>query len=476
MPPNHRDPATLTPHPLSLAIYGKDESLGDLQASIATHGVITPLVITAAGQIISGNRRQRAALASGLPSVPVEVSPLTDPLDIEQAVIEANRQRTKTREQLGREFAELKRIEEARAKQRMAEGGAVGGQRSTEVRYQRTAPALHALKPARVTYGPVESETPPEDFDQTPKSTKSKGVANLPPPSNSPGKARNFAAASLGLKPRTAEKMLAVVEYADRTGDREVLDTLNHKSADAAFAQVKRKTGQAPPPPPFNAQYSNVWNFAAPTNGIGIDYPGRIPGDVLRNLLWLYTQADDLIADPFAGGGITHDAVKWWNQAPGLWKLRQWSGDIEPVRTEIAAHDCSQPPYLPKKLKDIGLVFLDPPYWSQKKGAYNDHPHNFANLGQSAFTETLLAVIHESVARLRSGGHVALLMGATQKEGRFIDHAFEIACHAEGMGLTVIQRIIVPYTTQQFRGADVTWARDNKQLLKAYRDLVIFRP
>ena len=38
-----------------------------------------------------------------------------------------------------------------------------------------------------------------------------------------------------------------------------------------------------------------------------------------------------------------------------------------------------------------------------------------------------------------------------------------------------MQRIIVPYTTQQFSAADVAQARKSKFLLKGYRDLMIFR-
>jgi hypothetical protein len=40
-------------------------------------------------------------------------------------------------------------------------------------------------------------------------------------------------------------------------------------------------------------------------------------------------------------------------------------------------------------------------------------------------------------------------------------------------GWTVKRRIIVPYSTQQATGQQVTWARENKRLLKLYRDLVV---
>lgn len=78
--------------------------------------------------IISGHRRWNAALSLGVKEVPVITLDLTDELDIEEAVLVSNKQRQKANEQIAREFEELKRIEEERAKGRMSEGG--GDQKS----------------------------------------------------------------------------------------------------------------------------------------------------------------------------------------------------------------------------------------------------------------------------------------------------------------------------------------------------------
>jgi hypothetical protein len=41
------------------------------------------------------------------------------------------------------------------------------------------------------------------------------------------------------------------------------------------------------------------------------------------------------------------------------------------------------------------------------------------------------------------------------------------------LGYRVHRRIIVTYQTQQATGQQVTWARENRRLLKLYRDLII---
>jgi hypothetical protein len=42
-----------------------------------------------------------------------------------------------------------------------------------------------------------------------------------------------------------------------------------------------------------------------------------------------------------------------------------------------------------------------------------------------------------------------------------------------GINFPCRRRIIAPYNTQQATGQQVTWARENKKLLKLYRDIFV---
>jgi len=106
---DQRRPNELRPHPLNKEIYA-DCADTDLIESIMTKGILTPLLITQDNLIISGHRRWDAAIKAGLEYVPVIVSGIEDPLEIEECLIESNRQRVKTNEQLGREYGRLKDI------------------------------------------------------------------------------------------------------------------------------------------------------------------------------------------------------------------------------------------------------------------------------------------------------------------------------------------------------------------------------
>ena len=115
-----RDPDEIEPHPLSLSLYGDSVSL-DFVKSVRKFGVSEPIILAADGvTIVSGSRRRRAAIESHQQDVPtVTDGSLTDDLDIQERVIEANRHHEKPPELLWREAKALADIEKSRAERRM---------------------------------------------------------------------------------------------------------------------------------------------------------------------------------------------------------------------------------------------------------------------------------------------------------------------------------------------------------------------
>jgi ParB family chromosome partitioning protein len=109
------------------------ESLAELAASIRTHGVLQPLVVTKVGdgyQIIAGERRWRAAQLAGMETVPVLIKESTPQQMLELALVE-NIQR-----------ADLNALEEANAyRQLMDEFGLTQGKVAEQVGKSRTTVA-----------------------------------------------------------------------------------------------------------------------------------------------------------------------------------------------------------------------------------------------------------------------------------------------------------------------------------------------
>lgn len=110
------DPDKLLDHPFSVAIYGQDLDDAFVE-SIRRRGIEQPIVVAADGKtVVAGHRRRRAAKIVGLKRVPIVVrADLSDDLDIKHAIIETNRQRVKTPEQIGREAEALWQIEQENA-------------------------------------------------------------------------------------------------------------------------------------------------------------------------------------------------------------------------------------------------------------------------------------------------------------------------------------------------------------------------
>jgi len=106
-------PEDLHAHPINKQIYGDIVDEEFIQS--VKLGLIEPIVATSDLTIISGHRRVIAASALEWDLLPTVIrEDLTDPLDVEEALILANRQREKTNEQKAREYKRLKEIEQAR--------------------------------------------------------------------------------------------------------------------------------------------------------------------------------------------------------------------------------------------------------------------------------------------------------------------------------------------------------------------------
>jgi DNA modification methylase len=187
-----------------------------------------------------------------------------------------------------------------------------------------------------------------------------------------------------------------------------------------------------------------------------------MPVQIVENLLWLYTNEEDTVFDPFAGGGTTIDVAT-------KMKRQSWASDLTPIRDDIHRHNITTgwPEEAPKQVK---LVLLDPPYWRQAKGRYSDSPDDLANQTLEQFNASWAAVV---AACAPHTDHLAFIISATQKSWRVTDHAHDFYNECQRQGLTLHRRIIVPYQTQQTSGFHVNLARSRRQLLTKYRDLIV---
>lgn len=262
---------------------------------------------------------------------------------------------------------------------------------------------------------------------------------------------------------------------ADEIG--EPLATINRWISHFGTAfQNEKPPGATADEPWGRIQHFDIWQFARAEGGSS--YFGRMPPQVVENLLWGFTNPGDIVVDPFAGGGTTIDVAKAMGR-------RIWASDLAPRSELLPIHRHSMldgwPADAPSR---VNLILLDPPYWRQAKGEYSaDDPADLSSMSLDDFYDAWTFIVGACAWHLvkRNGdakapGRLAYIISPTQcDDGTIIDHATDMLVACDKAGLEIERRIIVPYQTQQATGQQVTWARENKQWLKLYRDLVVLR-
>lgn len=214
----------------------------------------------------------------------------------------------------------------------------------------------------------------------------------------------------------------------------------------------------------FNPFLYNIWNVSSINNEY--KHFGNFPIEFMENLFYYYTKPFDVVYDPFAGGGVTIDVCKKWMR-------KYYVSDREPIelRKDIYQWDIQQG--LPNKLPKPDFVFLDPPYWQQAKNEYSQSPDDMGNMELGQYYDTINFLIKELKNKMDKG-FIAFVISATQKPER-IDHAIEINNIFIKNKFNLVERIILPYSTQQYNGNQVNVAKENKKMLNLFRDLMVYQ-
>jgi len=206
------------------------------------------------------------------------------------------------------------------------------------------------------------------------------------------------------------------------------------------------------------------WHFSHCDPRFGMEYPGRIPGQIPANAIHYFSKAGDLVVDLMAGGGSTIDAANFLER-------RCLAYDLHPARPDIKNHDALRS--LPKEVKKVQLFFLDPPYGSISKGFYNDHPNCLSRMGESEFLDAIEKIASHCRKVLLLDGYLAILVQNIY--GWQGNTPFLIANRLLLKDWKLVRRIQVPLPTQQISSSVMKWARNNRQMVNIDRDLLIFQ-
>lgn len=132
-------------------------------------------------------------------------------------------------------------------------------------------------------------------------------------------------------------------------------------------------------------------------------FVGATPSYVIWNLLERYTREDDLVVDPFCGGGTTIDVAREL-------KRRALGYDVAPRRPDIFRADARK---LPLEDGSADFVFMDPPYSTHVD--YSDAPECIGKLDahEPAYFEALERVFGEVERVLKDRRYLAVYVSDT---------------------------------------------------------------
>lgn len=212
-------------------------------------------------------------------------------------------------------------------------------------------------------------------------------------------------------------------------------------------------------------QLYNVWKTFKLNPRFGADSPGRTPHQIIANLLYYYTDENDLVLDPMAGGGTVIDVCATMNR-------KCLAFDINPCRKDIVKNDVLKVLPLDEK---CDFIFLDPPYYKQKEG----YIENQFNSSIESFYEAMRTTLLNCFGVLKEKGTLALMLKpmGLRESGMFEWEDLTLKCHvlAIEIGFKLIKRICAPLSTQQYERLDVARAKKNRYMLNTLRDILVFQ-
>lgn len=217
----------------------------------------------------------------------------------------------------------------------------------------------------------------------------------------------------------------------------------------------------------------DVWTFGQCHTLFGSSHPGRIPGQLVAQVLYFYTSPGDVVVDPMGGSGTTNDVALAMGR-----KCYSFDIDGRHERNDIIIHNIDKKGWH-NRVKKADLIFWDPPYFekmdSDNIGETGYIEGSISKKGREGYLEFFAARLKEAKELVKKGATLAFLMSdwddeTGQREGIFIWDYADLITQA---GWKLKRHIQVPLSTQQVHPDIVNKFRTSKRLARLERYLLI---
>ena len=219
------------------------------------------------------------------------------------------------------------------------------------------------------------------------------------------------------------------------------------------------------------------WNWTDCDKRFGDEWPGRIPAQLIAHILYFFSNQNDLVFDPMAGGGVVADTCLALNR-------RCWSFDMvgrPDERPEIEPYfwDINNLKWPVNGKMKPDLIIFDPPYFSKKAKEYEkDSISNFSRGEYMDFLERFFRLANENS---KDGTRLAMInadwrdfqgtpaMDETRKTSILMPDYYSLM---ENAGWECRHIIHAPMSSERFQ-ANVVAAMQKKKILGVTNRYVI---
>ncbi len=225
-----------------------------------------------------------------------------------------------------------------------------------------------------------------------------------------------------------------------------------------------------PQKPHLKLQTSSLWYYPSQQYGdspMGLPaYEGATPSYIIWNLLQRYTREEDLVVDPFCGGGTTIDVARSLNR-------KALGYDLRPVREDIFRADARK---LPLEDGKADFVFMDPPYSTHID--YSDDPDCIGKISafDEAYFEAMEAAFVEADRILRNRRYLAIYVSDSfKKKQGFVPIGMRLGMQLAKRFRPVDQIAVVRGNRTLEKPAFHKAAADGNFFLRGFNHLLIFK-
>jgi hypothetical protein len=214
----------------------------------------------------------------------------------------------------------------------------------------------------------------------------------------------------------------------------------------------------------INLQPYDVWTFPRCHDLFGMEYPGRIPGELIAHVLYFFTELGAVVLDPMAGSGTTVDVCLAMGR-------RCYAYDLVPFqeRPDILPHDLRTG--WPERTKKAQLIFWDPPYFAKKADGYAEG--SISGLPRQAYLDFFQERLREAHSLVKKGTRLALLMSDWDEEGEAGIFLWDYAALLQQARWRLTRQVQAPLSTQQVHPDLVKKFRAAKRLARLERYLLM---